>query len=81
MKILLVNDDGVYAPGIKTLKETLESKDKHDVYTIAPLEERSTTGHTLTLDSTLRIQQIDEKKLTDAAVIQLTVLWLESVIF
>jgi 5'-nucleotidase len=61
MRVLLVNDDGVYAPGIKALKSGLESTGKYDVYTVAPLEERSTTGHTLTLDSTLRVQQIDEK--------------------
>ena len=60
MKILLVNDDGVYAPGINSLKEALNNTGKHQVYTVAPLEERSTTGHTLTLDSTLRVQQIDE---------------------
>lgn len=59
MNILLVNDDGVHAPGIKILSETLSSV--ADVYTVAPLEERSTTGHTLTLDHTVRLQQINEK--------------------
>lgn len=59
MKILLANDDGVYAPGLKALKNSLEKSD-HEIITVAPLEERSTTGHTLTLDSTLRVEQIDE---------------------
>lgn len=60
MKILLSNDDGVYAPGIKALKEALVQTGEHEVYTVAPLEERSTTGHTLTLDSPLRVEKIDE---------------------
>lgn len=58
MNILLVNDDGVHAPGIKILKETLSSI--ADVTVVAPLEERSTTGHTLTLDHTVRIQQLSD---------------------
>jgi 5'-nucleotidase len=58
MNILLVNDDGVHAPGINILKESL--KEIADVYVVAPLEERSTTGHTLTLDHTLRISEISE---------------------
>lgn len=61
MRILLANDDGVYAPGLKALKKALVDTGKHEVFTVAPLEERSTTGHTLTLDSTLRVEKIDEK--------------------
>lgn len=58
MNILITNDDGVYAPGIKILKETLSSV--ANVVVVAPMEERSTTGHTLTLDHTLRMSQIEE---------------------
>jgi 5'-nucleotidase len=58
MNILLVNDDGVYAPGIRILKETLS--ELGNIFIVAPLEERSTTGHTLTLDYTLRIQEIEK---------------------
>lgn len=56
MKILISNDDGIYAPGINILKEVLS--DVADIFTVAPLEERSTTGHTLTLDSPLRLVEI-----------------------
>lgn len=56
MRILLTNDDGVHAPGILALYETL--KNKHDVFVMAPLQERSTTGHTLTLDHPLRVFEI-----------------------
>jgi 5'-nucleotidase len=60
MKILISNDDGVHAPGINTLFETLSQE--HDVFMVAPLEERSTTGHTLSLDNPLRVIKIDKNK-------------------
>ncbi|MFZ8933541.1 MAG: 5'/3'-nucleotidase SurE [Bacteriovoracaceae bacterium] len=59
MMILLSNDDGVHAPGIRSLYEHL--KDDFDVYVIAPLEERSTTGHTLSLTNPLRLVEVEEK--------------------
>ncbi|MGZ3788075.1 MAG: 5'/3'-nucleotidase SurE [Bacteriovorax sp.] len=58
MNILLTNDDGVYAPGIRILRETLSSV--ANVTIVAPMQERSTTGHTLTLDHTLRLVEIEE---------------------
>jgi len=57
MNILLVNDDGVMAPGIRILKKTLDPI--ANVYIISPMEERSTTGHTLTLDHTIRMTEIE----------------------
>lgn len=60
MKILISNDDGVHAPGINTLRDELSSL--HDCFVVAPLEERSTTGHTLSLDNPLRVVPIDEEK-------------------
>jgi 5'-nucleotidase len=57
LNIVLVNDDGVHAPGINILKDTLSSI--ANVIIVAPLTERSTTGHTLTLDTTLRLEEID----------------------
>lgn len=58
MNILIVNDDGVHAPGIKALRQALLPLGR--VVTIAPLQERSTTGHTLTLDHPLRLEEIEE---------------------
>ena len=58
MKILICNDDGVYAPGINVLKDELQQI--ADVTVVAPLEERSTTGHTLTLDRPLRVVEIEQ---------------------
>lgn len=56
MRILLANDDGVHAPGIHSLYDELSPS--YQTTMIAPLEERSTTGHSLSLDKPLRIEQI-----------------------
>lgn len=48
MNILLTNDDGIWAPGIKVLKESLENAG-HTVLLCAPDVERSAIGHAITL--------------------------------
>ena len=53
MRILLSNDDGVHAPGIKFLYDALSKIAQ--VWVVAPLEEKSTTGHSLTLHKPLRL--------------------------
>ena len=53
MRILLSNDDGVHAIGLKILQKEL--KKLGDVWVVAPLEEKSTTGHSLTLHKPLRM--------------------------
>lgn len=58
MKILISNDDGIYAPGIRALYDTF--KNIADVTVVAPLEERSTTGHSLHLNTVLRLEKIEE---------------------
>lgn len=60
MRILICNDDGVYAPGINVLAKELS--EIADVTVVAPLEERSTTGHTLSLDNHLRVVKVDENR-------------------
>jgi 5'-nucleotidase len=57
MKVLLSNDDGVLAPGIRALYQQLNSS--FDTTMIAPLEERSTTGHSLSLDKPLRLERLE----------------------
>ena len=57
MKILISNDDGIAANGIRMLTKEL-SKD-HDVYVIAPDRERSAAGHSLTLHTPLRVEELD----------------------
>ena len=59
MKILISNDDGILANGIRTLAEALAPC--HDVYIVAPDRERSAAGHSLTLHSPLRVEEVDAK--------------------
>ena len=60
MNILISNDDGIAANGIRVLTEVLSQK--HDVYVIAPDRERSAAGHSLTLHTPLRVEELDEGK-------------------
>jgi len=53
MRILLSNDDGVHATGLKVLAKVLRRFG--EVCVVAPLEEKSTTGHSLTLHKPLRM--------------------------
>ncbi len=59
MKILLSNDDGVMAEGIKALTVALSKE--HDVYVVAPDRERSAAGHSLTLHTPIRVEELDSK--------------------
>lgn len=58
MKILLSNDDGVMASGIRSLFKELSPS--YETTIIAPLEERSTTGHSLSLDRPLRLELLEK---------------------
>lgn len=60
MRILLTNDDGVHAPGLKVL-EAIARKLSDDIWIVAPAEEQSGAGHSLTLSRPLRIRQHGEK--------------------
>jgi len=55
-KILVSNDDGIYAEGIKILVKYLKEAG-HEVFVSAPLEEQSGTGHGVTLHSPLRVTE------------------------
>ena len=59
MNILISNDDGLMANGIRALTEALSCE--HDVYVIAPDRERSAAGHSLTLHTPLRVEELDPK--------------------
>lgn len=58
MLILLTNDDGIYAEGIKELEKAL--KRVADVLVFAPDREQSASSHSLTLERPLRIHQRDK---------------------
>lgn len=58
MKILVSNDDGIHAEGIRVLAQRLAQDRTHEVYVVAPEEERSATGHSLTLHKPLRADKV-----------------------
>ena len=49
MNILISNDDGIFAPGIKKLAQLMSRIKDADIYVCAPDRERSCVGHGLTL--------------------------------
>lgn len=61
MRILLTNDDGYHAPGLKIL-EAIAAKFSDDLWVVAPAEEQSGTGHSLTLTRPLRIRRFDDRR-------------------
>ncbi|MFP4660910.1 MAG: 5'/3'-nucleotidase SurE [Halanaerobiales bacterium] len=58
MKILLTNDDGIYADGIRALAEVLIKKN-HRVFLAAPDRERSAAGHSITIIDPLRARKVN----------------------
>ena len=60
-KVLLTNDDGFDAPGLRTLTEVAEEL-ADEVWIVAPNYDQSGTSHSLSLHSPLRISQKDERK-------------------
>lgn len=56
MRILVTNDDGIWAPGIAALAEAL--RPLGEVVIFAPDRERSATGHAITMHAPLRVEEI-----------------------
>jgi 5'-nucleotidase len=59
MRILVTNDDGYLAMGIRTLREAAEGLGSVDV--VAPDREQSATSHSLTLHYPLRVRNAGER--------------------
>ncbi|MDA8427180.1 MAG: 5'/3'-nucleotidase SurE [Treponema sp.] len=60
MKILVTNDDGVHAEGLKVLVRELE-KD-HDVWVLAPDQERSGVSNAMTLRHPGKVRKLGERR-------------------
>src|SRR5437660_11409152 len=56
VRILLTNDDGVYAPGLRALRKELQKLG--EVVVVAPATEQSAVGHSITLLTPLLIQEV-----------------------
>jgi 5'-nucleotidase len=59
MDILLTNDDGIRAVGLRALYAAL-TKAGHRVHVAAPMTEQSAVGHSVTLFSPLRVKEVEE---------------------
>ncbi len=60
-RILVTNDDGINAPGLKILEQIARTISK-DVWVVAPEVEQSGAGHSLTINSPLRFRKISARK-------------------
>src|SRR5918911_409326 len=61
MRILLTNDDGIYAPGLRALRPELMKLG--EVVVVAPAAEQSAVGHSVTLTTPLVVQEVlDEQR-------------------
>ncbi|MCB2226212.1 MAG: 5'/3'-nucleotidase SurE [Desulfarculaceae bacterium] len=56
MRLLITNDDGAYAPGIKALYAALAPE--HEVWVVAPETEQSAVGHAITLADPIRVHPL-----------------------
>lgn len=63
--ILITNDDGITAPGIRALVNAM--KLIGDVVVVAPDKPQSGMGHAITINSTLRLQEVKQDGLTEYA--------------
>ncbi len=61
MRILLTNDDGIHAAGLKVL-ETIARQLSDDIWICAPSEEQSGAGHSLTLTRPVRLRRHDDRR-------------------
>lgn len=60
-RILISNDDGVEAPGIALLEKIAQTL-SDDVWVVAPDQERSGAGHSLSLHDPLRYREVSERR-------------------
>ncbi len=77
MRILLTNDDGINARGLDLL-ETVARSFSDDIWVVAPMEEQSGAGHSLTLTEPVRLRRHDNRRFsvrgtpTDAVMLALS---------
>jgi 5'-nucleotidase len=60
MRILCTNDDGIHAPGLKSL-EAIARELSDDVWVVAPETDQSGVAHSLSLNDPLRLREISSR--------------------
>lgn len=61
LRVLLSNDDGIHAPGLKAL-EKIAAELSDDVWVVAPETEESGASRKLTLTQPLRLREVSKRK-------------------
>ncbi len=61
LRILVTNDDGIYAPGLKVL-ERIAKQLSDDIWVVAPEVEQSGASHSLTLHDPLRKRRLSSRR-------------------
>lgn len=61
MRVLLTNDDGYHAPGLAAL-ERIAAPFASELWVVAPADEQSGAGHSLTLTRPLRVRRMGERR-------------------
>lgn len=67
MFIMLTNDDGIHASGLRAMYRQLLAAG-HEVRVVAPLSEQSAVGHSITILNPLRVKNIEEPGFSGLAV-------------
>jgi 5'-nucleotidase len=60
VRILITNDDGIYAPGLALLERIAKTL-SDDIFVVAPEYDQSGAAHSLTLNDPLRLRKISER--------------------
>lgn len=59
-RVLIVNDDGIHAPGIQLLEKVVREH-CNDVWVVAPDEEKSGASHSVSMHVPIRLRQLDDR--------------------
>ena len=62
-RVLVTNDDGIAAPGLKVMERIAKACAK-DVWVVAPDSEQSAASHSLTLRRPLRVRKLGRRRFT-----------------
>lgn len=65
MRVLLTNDDGIYAHGLKVL-EAIARQLSDDIWICAPHDEQSGSGHSMSLSRPVRLREHGERRFSVA---------------
>jgi 5'-nucleotidase len=61
MRILITNDDGVYARGLEVLEEIARTM-SDDIWVVAPETDQSGVSHSLSLNDPLRLREVGKRR-------------------